>query len=226
MEIELKYLCDYDTAKKILESETGDNEASVTKRMTAFYLDTADEAIRDAKIAYRVRREGDDYLATVKYGGNKTSDSALHMRREVNVSVSEEFFAEPRIDVFEDYNIYKLLDKAVGGQYSDNMGVMRPVKKLMPVISMYFVRTEHEIKLGESGKTTVIISYDEGRIIAGGKNEAISELEIELISGSKEDLVSFGAYLQGKYPLTEGLKSKYARGLKLIQPPKDKKSQK
>lgn len=226
MEIELKYLCSKKTADSIFETEVGSCERLSFKTMKALYLDTAEEAIRDAKLTYRIRQEGGKYFATVKYGSSKPTGGALHKRNEINIEVDEDFFDMPRIDIFEDCDIYKLLDKAVGGQYSDDMGVMRPIKKLQPKITMDFMRTECEVVIGEDGRTAAIISYDEGEISASGKSESISELEIELISGSEDDLIDFGRRLQEKYSLSAGIKSKYARGLKLIQPKKDKKIKK
>lgn len=223
MEIELKYLCSDETANRIFGEEARGCEKLSFKAMKAFYLDTADGAVRDAKLTYRVRQEGEKYFATVKYGGDRVSNGALHKRNEINIEVDEEFFDMPRIDIFEDYDIYKLLDKAVGGQYSDDMGLMRPIKKLQPKIIMDFMRTECDINIDESGKTAVTVSYDEGEIKAGDKSVPISELEIELLRGEESELLGFGAYLQEKYSLKDGLKSKYARGLKLILPKKDKK---
>lgn len=226
MEVELKYLCTEETADKILGEAASSCEKLSFKAMKALYLDTADDAVRDAKLTYRVRQEGEKFFATVKYGGSKGSGGALHKRNEINIEVDEEFYEQPRIDIFEEHDIYKLLDKAVGGQYSDNMGVMRPIKKLQPKIIMDFMRTECDIHIGEGGNTVAILSYDKGEIKAGGKTEPISEIEVELVSGDEKTLVEFGDELQKKYPLKSGFKSKYSRGLKLIMPKKLQKDKK
>ena len=218
MEIELKYKVDPERGREIIESECpGETDKDRTIPMDAIYYDTKDSALRERHITYRIRREGDKYVLTVKYGkGSDKAKNGLHRREEINVPVGNDFIDKPGIDVLEDTRIYRELDKAVGGQYSDDLGVMLPVKALKPVIEMRFVRKEIDIYLDEQKTSTAVLSYDEGEILAGGRKEAISEIEIELSEGNEEKLIEFGAFLSKKYNLEEGNKSKYARGLKLL----------
>ena len=81
---------------------------------------------------------------------------------------------------------------------------------------MKFLRREITVPVSEDEKSTAILSYDEGEILAGGKTTAISEVEIELSEGNEEDLKAFGMDLAEKYGLLPLNKSKYARGLKLL----------
>ena len=218
MEIELKYSASAEQAERILEdmmSESGSEIKNIP--MEAVYFDTEDRALRERRLTYRIRREGKDSILTIKYGkGSDKGKSGMHKREEINISVPSDFIEKPGIDVLDDTPVYKEFDKPVGGQYSDDLGVMLPVKALKPVIEMRFVRKEIDIYLDEQKTSAAVLSYDEGEILAGGKKEAISEIEIELSEGNEEKLIEFGAFLSKKYNLEEGNKSKYARGLKLL----------
>lgn len=217
MEIELKYSVSADEAEKILQDmadEFGTELKSIP--MEAVYFDTEDRALREKRLTYRIRQEGSDSILTIKYGrGSDKGRSGLHMREEINVPVSGDFIEKPGIDVLEDTPIYKEFDKAVGGQYSDDLGIMLPLKPLIPVITMTFLRRELMVSHGGGGKA--ILSYDEGKISAGDKETPISELEVELFDGNEAELTAFGGKLLQKYAIEPLNKSKYARGLKLLE---------
>ncbi len=217
MEIELKYSVPADEAEKILHdmsAKYGSELKSIP--MEAVYYDTEDKALRERRLTYRIRREGDDNVLTIKYGrGSDKGISGLHKREEINVPVPADFIEKPGIDVLDDTPVYKEFDKAVGGQYSDDFGIMLPLKPLIPVMTMKFLRKELMVTLDSGGKA--ILSYDEGNITAGNKNSAISELEIELFEGNEEELAGFGEKLAEKYAIEPLNKSKYARGLKLLE---------
>ena len=78
-----------------------------------------------------------------------------------------------------------------------------------------FVRVDFNVPLNEEGAVAVV-SYDDGIISAGGREERISEVEIELKEGSEADLIGFSEEIASKYGLLPGLKSKYSRGIKLL----------
>ena len=128
--------------------------------------------------------------------------------------MAPDFKEKPGIDVLEEIPVYKEMDKAVGGQYSDLMGVMLPLKKLVPVIEMKFTRREMDVPF--AGEGVAVVSYDSGIISAGGREEPISEVEIELKEGSEADFISFSEEIAGKYGFEPGLKSKYSRGIRLL----------
>ena len=69
----------------------------------------------------------------------------------------------------------------------------------------------------DTGSGIFEISVDTGRIVTQYGDEPICEVEIELFSGEREELIELGERLQRKYSLeTEDL-SKYARGIALIK---------
>lgn len=215
MEIELKYAASPEQGKAILKDLSGGSNDKIREiPMEALYYDTKDRSLRDKRLTYRIRKEGESYVLTIKYGrGSDKATSGLHRREEYNVPVSAEFLEKPGIDVLEDTPVYKEYDKAVGGQYSDDLGVMLPVKPLIPEIKMIYTRWEMDVSIGNG---TAILSYDEGYIEAGMGRTPISEVEIELSEGSEEELTAFGQKILEKYGLEPLNKSKFARGLKLL----------
>lgn len=217
MEIELKYSASAEQAEKILEdmmSESGSEIKSIP--MEAVYFDTEDRALRERRLTYRIRREGKDSILTIKYGkGSDKGKSGMHKREEINISVPSDFIEKPGIDVLDDTPVYKEFDKAVGGQYSDDLGIMLPLKPLVPVMTMTFLRKELMVSLPDGGRA--ILSYDEGEIAAGSGKTPISEIEAELFEGNEEELAEFGEKLAQKYGIEPLNKSKYARGLKLLE---------
>ena len=132
MEIELKYLFDTDARDG---EDAGTKQASVEKMkneifadeeiqrfmdagseevipMDAIYLDTADGALRKKGIAFRVRQEGSQPVATLKWGGKQ--EAGLHVRGELNVSVGEDFVKAPSLAIFQGSEIYEELAGIVG----------------------------------------------------------------------------------------------------------------
>ena len=218
MEIELKYGTSPEVGMKLLEDVAGRYGTDIEEiPMEAVYYDTSDGALREKRLTYRIRKEGGNYMLTIKYGkGSDKEKKGLHRREEINIPVSEDFRKKPGIDVLDDTPVYREFDKAVGGQYSDSLGIMLPLKPLIPKIIMEFTRYEVRIPISDDKKTTAALSYDEGIIRAGDGETGISEVEIELLEGSEEDLIRFGADLSQKYVLTPMNKSKYSRGLKLL----------
>ena len=106
MEVEIKYSIDDDTkVSEILEDELLTSlECEGTRRtlsMHAVYYDTEDGSLQKNGAAFRVRLEGDDYVATIKMGGSVSE--GVHKRFEVNRTVDDSNFIEnPRLDIFGD----------------------------------------------------------------------------------------------------------------------------
>lgn len=218
MEIELKFASTEEQGNELLEDlkrEYGMDIRDIP--MKAVYYDTRGRALRENRLTYRIRQEGDEHYLTIKYGkGSDKGKNGLHKREEINIRVSEDFIEKPGIDVLDDTPVYKEFDRAVGGQYSDDLGVMLPLDPLVPVIRMDFLRRELTVPIGPEGRSSAVVSYDLGNISAGSKTELISEVEAELFEGFEEDLTEFGQKISQKYGLEPLNKSKYARGLKLL----------
>ena len=206
MEIELKYhVNDEETANLVFDSEDiksitdeGSEESIV---MRAVYFDTEDRRLSRELMTFRVRREGQKIIGTIKWNGK--SESGMHVREEINIPISDESKLEtPDIEIFSETPIYDDLKRVVGNRV------------LTKVIETDVIRRQARI---DTGKSICELSYDSGKIFAGGKEGIISEMEIELYSGDREDMENLGQILSEKFGLTPETRSKFRQGLELME---------
>ena len=205
MEIELKYLVDdpskFDQifADEIITTIKDQKEEEIIP-MHAVYYDTPDRRLLDRMYAVRIRKEGELFIGTLKWGG--TSVNGLHRREEINIPIPAEELANGLdFRLFEPSDQYEVLRELIGDQ------------KLEPLVEMKFDR--RQIRL-DSGASISMFSADEGVIRGKGKEVPISEIEIELFSGEEADIVALGEKICAKYDLKPGESSKFARGLALL----------
>lgn len=204
MEIELKFLIDEELTRERLESDRHLRELARGGEMEeipmyAVYFDSKDYVLLHQAIAFRVRHEGSRWVATLKWDGS--AENGLHIRRELNVPVDEAFMEAPSLSIFKGSAEYEALMEVAGD---------RP---LLPVMSMEFTRTQVQV---DTGRSIDMLSYDVGEIRTTEGVAPISELEIELYSGDREDMLALGNELAQKYDLKVGNKSKFQRGLELL----------
>ena len=200
-EIELKYKLNEDVSEEsILEDSfvlgmviPGTDEDI---EMEAVYYDTPDRALSAKKVAFRVRKENDEFVATIKW--RSKSREGLSIRNECNMEVSSEI---PDLSVFrndiDDSEILDLLDYG----------------ELEPIITTRYLRKK--VALDYDG-SVVELAVDRGAILAGGKTASISELEMELISGSTKTLLKLGRLFIERFGLAVEEKSKIKRGMELL----------
>lgn len=167
-----------------------------TQRMEAYYYDTADDRLRQAGLAMRIRREGETWMATVKDNGS--SAGGLHERNEWNVVVGGN---RPDLSVFANTDIGSRLQKVSGGLELRALFITQFERQSMLLVSASGAKIE--------------LALDCGQIIAGSQTEPIWEIELELKEGEPEELLQLGVYLAQKYPLRLESKSKFYRGLLL-----------
>lgn len=165
--------------------------------LDARYFDTDDCDLAKNEIAYRIRREGERIVAALKWKGH--SDGALHVREEINVPVISD---EADVSVFNESEIGRELMNIIEG------------KQVKCFLETKFHRRRFRI---DTGTGIFELSVDTGRIVTDYGEEPISEVEIELFSGKKEELLELGKRLQNKYQLETEEISKYARGIEIIR---------
>ncbi|WP_378951707.1 CHAD domain-containing protein [Pelosinus sp. sgz500959] len=200
-ELELKLICtDRRMWGRIMTSqslrEIAVPDSKVCQTLEAYYFDTEIGSLQKEKLAYRIRREGEQWIATVKGGG--ASHGGLHDRQEWNVVVSN---AEPDITVFSNTDIGEKLIEVIGDQI------------LNPILITRFERTSLDVIMADGSQ--IEVAADEGVIIAGSQTAPILEVELELKAGQAAAVVRLGAMLAKEYPLLPESKSKFYRGLKL-----------
>lgn len=207
MEIELKYKIESteqmdsiwnDALISSLE-EKGSREQLLIK---AVYFDTEDFLLQKNQIAFRIRKEGDRMVGTLKWRDHDPGINGLYMREEINVPLkNEEYFLAPDPAIFKESSVGRELIEAIG----DN--------ELIGIFETVFTRKKVRIEIGN---TICEVALDKGKIIAANETMPISELEVELYTGKQEDLISIGEKISKKYELEPELKSKYARAISLV----------
>lgn len=164
------------------------------EHLESWYFDTADGALRQAGLAYRIRLEGGRWLATVK--ADDTSAGGLHIRREWTVPVAE---PDPAIAHFSDCEAGPLLAAAVD---DDPLALQ---------FSTIFDRRKVEVTVADGSR--VEVAADRGLIVAGDREETFAEVELELKEGTAAAVLGLGAALAGELPLVVESRSKYLRAL-------------
>lgn len=204
MEIELKYhLPDADTEEKLFSdpyvTEIADSGSESRIDMLAVYFDTEDRRLGREGITFRVRREGTRLVGTLKWNGS--SEDGMHVREEINVPVRDpEKLNEPDPGIFHQSEMSDTLKRIIG---------KRQLKKQ---IEIEFVR--RKIRL-DSGRVICELSVDRGTVRSASGEAPISEVEIELYSGSREEMERIGSELAAKYGLTPENRSKFRQGIDL-----------
>lgn len=169
-----------------------------TVAMEAIYIDTEDLDLLSAGYAYRVRQEGDHWVATVKADLGPAASNGLHRHSEWEATVQT---SEPDLAVFTDPDLRSALEQARAGQ---------------PLVPLFRVEMDRRIQdLALPGGSQLEWAADYGTIHSGEATDPIREVELELKDGPLEPMQELAARLQARYPLQPDERTKFARGLAL-----------
>lgn len=161
------------------------------------YYDTFDGLLCHQGAALRLREKNDRYEMTIKSGGE--SIGGFHQRHEYNVLLDE-----PQLN----------LAKFPVGVTQGIVGLDVNEKAIKAIFSTCFTRKAWRFSYHSS---VFEIALDQGFVQAGELNEGINELEIELLSGNKEDLFSLAEHFIQQEGLRLGSQSKAEKGYQLVQ---------
>jgi len=204
-EIELKYaIPDKDVADRIWQdaSLTEMEEADSREKLMlkAAYFDTEDSILAENDIAFRARMEGSRLFASLKWNGK--TEGALRTVNEINVPIDgEACLIMPEPSIFKESEIGLQLLELLEG------------KQLVSVMEVGFLRSRVRV---DTGNSIIEVSIDSGEIVTDMGSMPILELELELFSGSQDELMALGNELAERYSLLPEERSKYARGLSLL----------
>ncbi|BAP42131.1 CYTH domain-containing protein [Pseudomonas sp. LJDD11] len=167
--------------------------------LTNQYFDTPERDLARAKVALRIRRDGEQLIQTLKTRGQ--SVAGLSERNEFNWDI-----AKPKLDL-----------KKLDGQCWPEQLAELDKKTIKPLFTTDFVREKAEIAWGR-GKAKVVIeaALDLGQVVAGKQKEEICELELELREGEPDALLELAAELAASLPLMPCDISKAERGYRLF----------
>ena len=163
--------------------------------LDATYYDTTDYQLLNSGFAYRVRKEGSQWVATLK--GLGSYQGGLHERQEWNVKQKN---SEPDLEVFKDKGLAKIW-KNING------------KSLTALFTVKTERTIQELTLED--QTQIELALDYGVVSSEGKEDVLHEVELELIAGSTASLLELASELSLAWDLAPEKRSKYTRGLAL-----------
>ena len=205
MEIELKYsIPDAGIIEQMWRQEVFEEYGTVDRDtmipMSATYYDTAEGSLSAVDAAFRIRKEGVHYVATLKW--NDRVQDGLFEREELNINLEEGQCRTPTLRIFSESENTRSLIELVGD---------RP---LVPTIKTDFIR--HVMRI-DTGTSIFEADLDTGSIIAGTESLTICELEIELYSGSRDEMTRVGQDLADRFGLVPGVKSKFQRGLESLR---------
>ncbi|RON77114.1 inorganic triphosphatase [Pseudomonas fluorescens] len=162
------------------------------------YFDTPERDLAQAKVALRLRKDGDEVIQTLKTRGQ--SVAGLSERNEYDWKLPK-----AKLDV-----------KKLDGECWPKSLAELDKKTLKPIFTTDFVRERAEIAWGR-GKTKVVIeaALDLGHVVVGKQKEEICELELELREGEPAALLELAAELAETLALMPCDISKAERGYRL-----------
>ncbi len=160
------------------------------------YFDTPSRELRALDIGLRTRCCDDNCEQTIKLAGEVVG--GLHQRPEYNLPLNSR---RPDLNAF---------DPSI---WPHGMQLDSVAENLYPIFSTNFIRRTWLIETQSGAEIEVVL--DKGEIAASNRVEAICELEIELLSGSRSELFALADMLIERLPLRLGLYSKAARGYRL-----------
>ena len=166
--------------------------------LVAVYFDTPGELLARARVALRLRREGDTWVQTLKAEGA----SAMH-RLEHNVVVAGK--RQPGLDLSRH-------DGSVAGR------ALRAVlagARDEPLLLRYATEVQRTRRLLRAGDARIELALDEGHITAGRRSLPICELELELLAGTPQALLDVAGRWVDRFGLVLDVRSKSERGHRL-----------
>ena len=189
-------------AKRLAQIPVLARRKSTRLRLHNIYFDTPDSALRQQRVALRLRRLGDTdnpkWLQTLKTAGR--SDSALSQRgewetpvRSANLSLKS-LQATPWSDLDPDGKLFRTL---------------------APVFETSFERTVWLLR--RPGGCVVEVALDIGQIVHGERATPIFELELELKAGPVAALFEVASQIAASMAVLPASASKAERGYALAQ---------
>lgn len=200
VEVELKLLIKKNDLKKLLASDLiksvlrSGSEKNLS--LETIYYDTEDFVLKNNGIAYRVRNKGNgEYEATVKTA--QKSSSGLSERVEINMPLKD---SNAVLEGFKDLGLgFELTELAASG-----------------VSALFKTEIERTVYILDLPDAVIEMAVDRGKISRGKSVDKIDELELELLEGEKGALLNFAAKIAEQVPVFIERRSKFARGLALM----------
>lgn len=182
--------------------------------LQAAYFDTTDRKLAQARSALRVRREGDEWVQTLKAAGSHTM-----------VRVEDNQPALPPADgqaLRPDLGRHSATARQSLIQSLDWRPEADPAGERCALVELYRTdmrRTRARLKVAEGTPHAGVVelALDEGAILAGALQEPVRELEIELLSGHPQAVILAGHDWVHRFGLWLDTQTKAHRGDRLAR---------
>ncbi len=181
-------------ADVIFEDDLMKDFPETTVSMNASYLDTEERDLGKHAFSFRRRVENGRTVYCLKGPRKGLSRLELESSTDDLPSAAAELCKSPEMPL--------------------EVGAILLSREFKTLCSSRFMRRNKRIRLGLS---VIDISFDEGELENGGRFSAISELELELVSGSEEELLALSKILCEKYGLSVSDKTKARRAAGLTE---------
>ncbi len=196
-EIEIKFQTDAAGLARLLNApliKTADNLKTETLKAT--YFDTPSNALRKKGIILRVRKSGDDLPVLGMKAPGEAADGPFH-RMEVEVNSPS---MKPNLALFSK-TTKNFLTRIVGDQ---------------PIESKFKMQFKRQSGCVKCGNSVVEIAVDQGDMSCGKRRVPVAEVELELVSGSKTDLLDLATTLAEDFSLRLDFVSKAEKGFRAL----------
>ncbi|WP_251359081.1 CYTH and CHAD domain-containing protein [Kangiella sp. TOML190] len=182
--------------KQWLSQELGQTIEWQTSELVNTYYDTESHKLRELKIGLRVRRDGENYVQSVKSEGRVVG--GLYQRNESETQIPN---ANLDLAVVEDPYLQILLEEA-----QEEDGALR---------ALFRTDFERQAAMIQYQDSEIEVALDTGEISHRGHKSPICELELELKSGEAGAIFSLGQQLVDNFSLVLSAESKAERGYRL-----------
>lgn len=207
-EIELKFLVN-ETQLKGLLRQVNVKSAEQTQ-MAAYYFDTKKRDLAEQNIGLRIRREGDNWVQTMKAGGDGLAARLEHNQvldaKEVQNMINSQALTP-------DLSIYKNTPMA---EALANFSLKKLIKQLT---LQYVTDINRTTRLITDPQSQIEVAYDVGVIKSGLDDDlqsSVHEIEFELLSGNTDFLFQTAKQWCKRYKLCLSTITKAERGGLLI----------
>ncbi|MDE2400352.1 MAG: CYTH domain-containing protein [Burkholderiales bacterium] len=207
-EIELKFQIPADSLGAVAH-EIGQIPGHRREHLQAHYFDTPDRQLGTARMALRLRKEGDVWVQTLKAGGSNTM-----VRLEDNRPTTAPTSGGPaRVDLNLHQGVARdALIKALGWQPDSD-----PQGRQTPLTELYRTDIWRETARVAVGTNTahagiVELALDLGHILAGSLSVPVRELEIELVEGDPMAVIEAARAWVARHQLWLNTQTKAHRG--------------
>ncbi len=181
-EVEIKFVTDSSGLAAALGSDLLRVEKpSPARKLVSIYFDTPDWALKQRKMALRVRRNGRAApIMTLKWPTETAGD--IFARGEVEVRAPK---MEPDLSLFD----------------ADLAASLREILGDAPLEAKFETHVRRVARLIGYGSARIEAAFDEGVIHSGARELPLRELELELKSGPAQDFFDFAGLIAETLPL-------------------------